>query len=145
MNAAEQQIRRYWSLIQARHWVGAQAMLSAEACCLWPVTRERFDGPAAIIHVNAVYPEGWTIHLLALNALADGRVHSLVRVDQGVAQFYANSFFSLDDANARITWIEEFWSDVREPPAWRVDPRQPLPGQARLPADDQPGLSLDEP
>ena len=140
MSPAEQ-VHRFWSLFQARRWADAQALLNAQACCLWPVTRERFVGPDAIIHVNAVYPEGWSIHLLALNALADGRVHSLVRVDHGPASHYANSFFSLD-ANTLITQIEEFWSDVQEPPAWRTAPGQPLPGWSRLPADVKPGLDL---
>jgi len=141
LEPAAEQVRRFWSLIQARRWADAQALLGAEACCFWPVTRERFDGPEAIIHVNAVYPEGWSIHLLALNTLADGRVHSLARVDQGGEAFYANSFFCFD-AKGLITRIEEFWADVREPPAWRVDPGQPLPGQTRLPLDERPGLSL---
>ena len=141
MSSAERVVHRFWSLFQARRWADAQALLSAEACCPWPVTRERFDGPAAIIHVNAVYPEGWGIHLLALNALADGRVHSLLRVDHGADSFYANSFFSLD-VKGQITRIEEFWSDVLEPPAWRRDAAQPLPGQTRLPADERSGLRL---
>jgi hypothetical protein len=136
-----EQVRRFWSLFQARRWADAQALLSGQACCLWPVTRERFDGPGAIIHVNAIYPEGWSLHVLALNALADGRVHSLVRVDHHQDGFYANSFFGFDAAGL-ILQIEEFWSDVREPPAWRTDPALPLPGHTRLPVDDRRGLEL---
>jgi hypothetical protein len=133
-------VRRYWSLIQARRWADVQALLAAEAECRWPVTRERFVGAAAIVHVNTVYPEGWTIHLLDLNALADERIHTLVRVDQGVESFYANSFFRL--AAERIAAIEEFWADVQPPPAWRRDPALALPGCEPTPADLREGLNL---
>ncbi len=133
-------VRRYWSLIQARRWADVRALLATDAQCLWPVTRERFAGAAAIAHVNAVYPEGWVIRLLELNALADGRVHSLVRVDQGVASFYANSFFTF--TAERIAAIEEFWADVQPPPAWRLDTNNPLPGHEHMLIDRRAGLDL---
>lgn len=135
-------VRRFWALYQARRWAEAEALLAPAAQCLWWATRERFAGAAAIVHVNAVYPEGWTIHLLELNALASvdghGRVHSLVRVDQDGRSFYANSFFAIDAE--RIISIDEYWSDQQSPPAWRT-PAQ-LPGMSWLAGDARTGLDL---
>ncbi|MBT9491823.1 MAG: nuclear transport factor 2 family protein [Paucibacter sp.] len=142
-------VRRFWALYQARNWSAAEALLHPQAVCKWWATSERFDGAAAIVHVNAVYPEGWTIHLLELNAL-DGsiglgsqvgtvrRVHSLVRVEQGSQAFYANSFFSL--AQGLILAIDEYWADTQPAPAWRLN--GDLPGASALGADVRAGLPL---
>ncbi|MEJ6006096.1 hypothetical protein WG899_11100 [Paucibacter sp. AS339] len=154
-------VRRFWALYQARRWAEAQALLSPAAYCVWWATTERFAGAAAIVHVNAVYPEGWAIHLLELNHLDDGasasssasadtqhrlpvlqevqRVHSLVRVDQNGQSFYANSFFKLQAG--LILSIEEYWADTQAPPAWRSPGA--LPGLHPLAPDQRQGLSLD--
>ena len=143
-------VRRFWALYQARNWVAAQALLHPDAVCHWWATAERFEGPAAIVHVNAIYPEGWTIHLLELHGL-DGasqatelaqprrRVHSLVRVDQGGQSFYANSFFGLEQD--LILSIDEYWSDTQAAPAWRQNGS--LPGLFSMPPDQRQGLSLE--
>lgn len=142
MAAGATLVRRFWALYQARRWAEAEALLAPAAQCLWWATRERFVGAAAIVHVNAVYPEGWTIHLLELNALAPAegreRIHSLVRVEQDGRSFYANSFFVID--GAQIVAIDEYWSDQQPAPAWRT-PEQ-LPGMAWLTDDARPGLDL---
>lgn len=138
-------VRRFWALYQARKWTEAQALLHPQATCQWWATAERFEGAAAIVHVNAVYPGDWTIHLLELNALSgesDGgqgrRVHSLVRVDQGERAFYANSFFSLE--LGRITAIDEYWADAQAAPDWRLN--GVLPGCKPSGADGRQGQSL---
>lgn len=141
-------VRRFWALYQARQWSAAQALLHPQAVCRWWATAERFDGAEAIVHVNAVYPEGWTIHLLALHHL-DGehhqiepnpmqRVHSLVRVNHGEKAFYANSFFNL--AQGLIVEIDEYWTDAQPAPDWRLDGS--LPGLTSMGADRRPGLLL---
>ena len=48
-----------------------------------PVTAERFEGADTIVRVNAEYPEGWTVAVKAIDALADGRVHALVEASAG--------------------------------------------------------------
>jgi hypothetical protein len=136
-------VRRFWAQYQGRNWAAARALLHPQAACNWWATGERFDGAAAIVHVNAVYPEGWTIHLLELNTLggqvgAAHRVHSLVRVEQGGQAFYANSFFSL--AQGLILAIDEYWADTQPAPAWRLN--GDLPGVSALGADVRAGLSL---
>lgn len=144
-------VRRFWALYQARRWNEAMALLSPEASCLWWATAERFEGAAAIVHVNAVYPEGWTIHLLELNRLIGTddpassaslapvqRVHSLVRVDQDGRSFYANSFFTVKAG--KIHAIEEYWADTQAPPAWRRP--EALPGLTAMKPDHREGLSL---
>jgi hypothetical protein len=135
-------VRRFWALYQARRWAEAEALLSPTAHCLWWSTRERFVGASTIVHVNAVYPEGWTIRLLELNSLAPQRVHSLVRVDHDGAAFYANSFFELEGGpdGGRIASLDEYWSDGRPAPAWRVPGE--LPGLQVFPPDERPGLDL---
>ena len=133
-------VHRFWALIQARRWREAEALLAPQACCRWWSSRERFDGAAAIIHVNEVYPAGWTIQLLELLPLQQGRVLSLVRVDHGEAGFYAHSHFQI--AAGRIQAIDEYWSDVQEPPAWRTRPEAPLLGHSRTAADRREGLPL---
>ena len=103
--------------------------------CRWWATGECFEGAAAVVKVNAVYPEGWTIHLLELHALAPERVLSLVRVEQAGVAFWAHSHFRVDEAG--IASIDEYWSDQAEAPSWRQGLGQ------RMPADDRPGLPLD--
>jgi hypothetical protein len=98
--------------------------------------RESFRGRDAIVHVNRVYPEGWDLRVLDVQPLPDGRVLSLVRVDHTGATCYANSFFTLSADGRRIVRIEEFWSDVAEPPEWRR--RSGLPGHARFEAPKGP-------
>lgn len=132
-------VRRFWALYQARRWSDAQALLHPEAHCNWWATAERFQGAAAIVHVNAIYPEGWVLHVLELNPLGAGRVHSLVRVEQGGQVFYANSFFQLKQG--LIQSLDEYWSDQAPAPSWRLDGQ--LPGLQKLGPDLRAGLSLD--
>lgn len=132
-------VRRFWALYQARRWTEAQALLHPAAQCCWWATRERFVGAAAIVRVNAVYPEGWSITLLDVNGLGAGRAHSLVRVDHGDGVFYANSFFTLHE-DGLIAGLDEYWSDVQAAPSWRTPAS--LPGLEPLPADARVGLSL---
>jgi len=139
MNASEL-VRRLWALFQARRWAEAQALLAPDAMCDWPGTGERFLGAQAFIGVNAAYPEGWSIHLLELNELPDGRVHSLVRVDHGAARFYANSFFAV--AAGQIQFVQDYWTDVQEAPPWRREFPGGLPGRTALPFDTRHGLPL---
>ncbi len=133
-------VQRFWALYQGRQWAQAQALLAPQAECLWWATQERFRGADAVVHVNAVYPEGWTIRLLDLQSLADGRVLSLVRVDQDGHSFYANSYFHVRDG--LIQQIDEYWSDVQPAPAWRRDPLAPLVGRSSMPTDRRQGQSL---
>lgn len=119
--------QQLWALYQARRWNEARALFAPDATCDWPATRERFSGAEAIVHVNAVYPEGWTIHLLNTQPLPDGRALTLVRVDQDGQSFYATSFFTV--AGGHITHLVEYWADTQPAPAWRDG----LPGRTLLP------------
>jgi hypothetical protein len=129
MSTARQgRVRALWQAYEARDWTGAQALFAPDAVCDWWTSGERFTGAAAIVGVNAAYPEGWHIELLAVDELVDGRVHSLARVEHGAQSFYANSFFGFD-GDERIGAIEEFWATAEEPPVWRDG----LPGRSHLP------------
>ncbi|MED5620687.1 nuclear transport factor 2 family protein [Ideonella sp. BN130291] len=130
--AGTEVVRALWALFQARRWQDARALFADDAVCHWWSSGEQFTGADAIIHVNAIYPEGWQIHLIEVNALADGRVHSIVRVTlQDGPTVFANSLFRLRDG--LITAVDEYWSTIEAPPAWRSEGR--LPGWRQLPQD----------
>lgn len=136
-DAGLRRVGLYWALVQARDWPAATALLHPHASCRWRATRERFDGAEAIVRVNAVYPEGWTIRLLSLARLGPDEVLSLVRVDHGAQPFWAHSHFQFD--GEWIAQIDEYWADAATAPAWRDG----LPGRSLTPADARPGLPLE--
>lgn len=117
--AAVERVRGVWAAFQRRDWAAARAALSDDLVATWWTSGERFDGAAAFVGMQAAYPEGWTLHVLEVQALADGRVLSLVRVDhppQGV--FFCTSVATLHDG--RVQALEEYWATVEAPPAWRI-------------------------
>jgi GNAT superfamily N-acetyltransferase len=111
-------VRALWAHVQARDWVAMRAAFADHAVMLWPVTRERFDGADLIVRVNAEYPEGWSIEVKEIDALADGRVHSLVEVPHGEQRFFGHSRFTF--AGTRIAQLCEHWATAEAPPAWRA-------------------------
>jgi ribosomal protein S18 acetylase RimI-like enzyme len=110
-------VRSLWRAVQARDWPAARALLDDRLHITWWTSGERFESADAFVEANVRYPEGWTIHLLELGHLQDGRVLSLVRVDHPPRRFFATSIFRVDDG--RITGIDEYWAGVEPPPAWR--------------------------
>ncbi len=110
-------VRALWAAFQARDWDAARALLDPALQVTWWTSGERFDGADAFVEVQRRYPEGWTIRLLELGHLQDGRVLALVRVDQPPAVFFATSLARVDDG--RVTGLEEYWATVEPPPAWR--------------------------
>lgn len=131
-------VHRWWAALQERDWTRARACLHPDAHARWWTSGERFEGADAIVAVNAAYPEGWTIHLLEVEHVEDGRVMSIARVDHPPQVFFANSFFRLDDGC--ITAMDEYWSTVEQPPAWRNEAA--LAGVSRFdPTDDARAVS----
>lgn len=110
-------VRALWAALQARDWPRARALLHADLQATWWTSGERFAGADAFVDVQARYPEGWTLHLLEIGRLCDGRVMSLVRVDHPPASFFATSLFRVDDSI--VTAIDEYWATLEAPPAWR--------------------------
>ncbi len=121
-------VRGLWARFQARDWAGARQLLHDQAVLTWWATAERLHGGDAIIHVNAVYPEGWTINPLTFNLLRDGRVASWVRVDHPPQSFLAHTTFRV--RHGLIVQADETWATCEAAPAWR-DPAV-LPGLERL-------------
>ncbi len=107
-----------WASFEARDWAGARRLFADDASMTWHASGERLLNADAIIRVNAVYPEGWSIHVIEVNALQDGRVHSVVEVSHPPGRFIANSLFRFDAQ--RIAQVDEYWSTVEAPPAWRT-------------------------
>lgn len=119
-------VRRLFAAFQARDWAAARALLHDQLQAIWWTSGERFENADAFIEVQARYPEGWTIHLVELDHLQDGRVMAIVRVDHPPQTFFATSIARVDDQ--RITAVEEYWSTVEAPPAWR----ESLAGRSRF-------------
>ena len=111
-------VRTLWAHVQARDWVAMRAALATDAVMAWPCSGERLLDADAIVRVNSIYPEGWTLRVVEVAALADGRVHSVVEVTQDAQRFFANSRFRFD--GAAIAQAEEYWATVEPPPAWRT-------------------------
>jgi GNAT superfamily N-acetyltransferase len=110
-------VRALWTAFQARDWPMARALLHNDLQASWWASGERFAGADAFIEVNARYPEGWTIHVIDVAMLRDGRVMSVVRVDHPPRSFFATSFYLTDDG--LITAIDEYWATRQAPPDWR--------------------------
>ena len=118
-NLAASVVCQLWHSFQARDWAGARALLIDRACCDWVASGERLASADTIIRANREYPEGWTLHLLAVNVLLDGRVHSIIRVEHGSAIFFANTLFTVT-AEGLIEHMEEYWGTAEAPPASRL-------------------------
>lgn len=111
-------VHQLWQRFEARDWAGARALLRDDAKLHWPTSGEHFDNADAAIQVQAIYPEGWSIRVIEVNALADGRVHSAVVVTHGEHRFFANSLFCFD--GGLIAEITEYWGQFEAPPEWRT-------------------------
>jgi hypothetical protein len=111
-------VRSLWQSFERRAWQEARSLFDNDAVLVWPVSREKISGADGIIKVQEIYPEGWTIVPLRISKLADDQVLSIVRVDHPPNSFYAVSLFRI--SYGRIKWVEEYWSTVEEPPAWRT-------------------------
>ncbi len=127
-------LRELWARFQARDWTGARALLHDDATVHWPASGETLAGADCYIAVNAAYPEGWTIHLLQVTALQDGRVLSTARVDHPPAAFLVQSTARV--RRGRIAHAQELWATCEEPPAWRTPQR--FPGLQRMSARPLP-------
>jgi GNAT superfamily N-acetyltransferase len=110
-------VRALWSHVQARDWAAMRAAFADDAVTHWPVTDERFNDAHTLVQVNARYPEGWSIEVKAVDALADGRVHSVVEAPHGSQRAFANSRFTFQ--GTRISALEEWWAMREPPPSWR--------------------------
>jgi hypothetical protein len=113
------QVEALWTRYQARDWAGARRLFAADATLTWHASGERLLDADAIIKVNAIYPEGWTLRIIAINPLLDGRVHSIVEVVQDGQRFFANSLFRFD-ASGLIAEVDEYFATFEPPPAWRT-------------------------
>jgi GNAT superfamily N-acetyltransferase len=110
-------VRALWSALQAGNWSAARALLHDDLQAVWWTSGERFAGADAFIEVNARYPEGWTVRVIDVSMLRDGRAMAVVRVDQPPHSFFATSFYLTDDGI--ITAIDEYWATLEAPPPWR--------------------------
>ncbi len=111
-------VHALWAAFQARSWPVARALLADDATMFWRASGEHFLDAHAIIRVNAIYPEGWTLRVLEVTAMVDGRVHSAVAVQHGEMRFLAHTLWRFE--GLLIRQIDETWATAEEPPAWRT-------------------------
>jgi GNAT superfamily N-acetyltransferase len=112
-------VRTLWANVQARDWAALRAQLADDCTMHWPCTRERFLDADAIVRVQAIYPEGWSIRVGEVFGTLDGRVVSSITVTHGEKTFFAHSVFRFD-GTGRVVKIEEHWSSLEAPPPWRT-------------------------
>ncbi len=130
MNAPAYLVRALWAAFQRRDWVAARALLADDLQATWWTSGERFSQADGFVQAQSTYPEGWTINLLDLAPLHDGRVLTLVRVDHPPGVFFATSISRVDGGH--IVAIDEYWGTFERPPAWRE--AAGLPGRTRFDA-----------
>jgi GNAT superfamily N-acetyltransferase len=133
-SAGVRTVRAWWQALQARDWARAQALLRGDLQVMWWSSGESFDGATGFVEAQARYPEGWSIQLIEVTPLQDGRVVSVARVDHPPQTYFATSFFHLEDG--LVFAIDEYWATVEEPPAWRT--AAALPGWQRIEPHDDP-------
>ena len=112
-------VRAFWASLQALDWPAARCLLADDAQLFWRASGEHCLDADAIVRVNAIYPEGWSIHAHEASALIDGRVHSLIEVRHGGQCFLAHTLWRFDAAG-RIVHADETWATAAPPPAWRT-------------------------
>ena len=118
-----QVVRQLWALFQARDWVAARQLMHSDLTAQWWASGETLQGADTFIAVNAEYPEGWTIHLLNVYPLQDGRVQALVHVAHTPNHFLVHSTARV--RQGLLAHIEELWATCEAPPAWRTAQRFP--------------------
>jgi len=111
-------VRALWASFQARDWAAARRFLADDATLFWRASGEQLLDADAIIRVQVIYPEGWTLHVVDVTPMADGRVHSLVEVRHGDACFLAHTLWRF--RGALVVQADETWATWEAPPAWRT-------------------------
>lgn len=119
MTSNEQIIKKYWGFFNDADFDAAGKLMVSDAVVWWPNTREVFKGKDKFILTQKEYPGKWYISLEKIFSKND-TVITVVNVttkDKSIS-FYATSFFKMK--NSMICEIYEYWSDVDEPPEWRI-------------------------
>ena len=111
-------VRALWASFQARDWAAARRFLADDATLFWRASGEQLLDADAIIRVQVIYPEGWTLRVVEVTLMADGRVHSLVEVRHGDACFLAHTLWRF--RGALVVQADETWATWEAPPAWRT-------------------------
>lgn len=113
-------IEALWSRIDARDWPGVSELVADGAVVEWPVSGERFTGPANFVSVNSEYPEGWSIRLLRIVAEGDEVVSEVEVPHTGLGVFRAVSFWTVREG--QIQHGREYWTAPGSDPApeWRA-------------------------
>lgn len=82
---------------------------------IWPCTNESFTGPE-YAKVNCIYPGDWQGEVGKVRA-SGNEIVAVSKIFSNEAAFYVTSFITLE--GQKIQRLEEYWSDIGEPPQWR--------------------------
>ena len=111
-------VRTFWASVQGRDWALARSVLADDCVMFWRASGEYLLDADAIIRVNRIYPEGWSLRLLEATPMVDGRVHSAVEVQHGPQRFIAHTLWRFK--GLLIAQADETWATAETPPAWRT-------------------------
>jgi len=112
--AADEVVRKYWSLMQSNDFHAVGQVLSDEFVVEWPQSRERIRGRQNFALMNAEYPAHGPWHFQINTIVAAGReAVSDVSLTDGVQQARVISFFTVSED--RIEKMVEFWPDPFSP------------------------------
>ena len=131
-------VRALWASFQARDWAAARALLADDATLFWRASGEHLLDADAIIRVQVIYPEGWTLQVLQVTPMADGRVHSLIEVHHQGQVFLAHTLWRF--RGALIVQGDETWATWETPPAWRT--AEAIGAYRRDPAPNPPTATV---
>ena len=110
---AEILARDLWRCFDEARFQDTLPLLSDNFEAIWPNTRERIRGPGNFIALNDAYPGSWRCTVEQARPIPNGVVTG-TRISDGSVEVIAVSFFVMDDD--RITRVEEYFSDVIDPP-----------------------------
>jgi hypothetical protein len=108
----------FWEALDQRDWVRFGETVVDDVTCIWPQSRERCRGRAALIRFMAAYPGDWHLTVVAEHADAAG---GATRIDFTVdgETVTGLTWFTVDDRGV-ITSFTEYWPDPYEPPPDRA-------------------------
>ena len=118
--AAPDPVRELWERFEARDWDGAAGQLHPEFVGDWPLTGERFRGPADFFAMNRAHPApNWHIRIVSI-VWAGDEVAAEVEVPSDGAVDFCLGFYTLRDG--RIHRAREYWASqaIEAIPAWRA-------------------------
>lgn len=124
---ADDLVRAYWGLVDAREWHGLRAILSEDITMEWPAFNERIVGVDNVIAVNVAAPENWVATVLWVVASgSDVSSATEVQLPNG-SHWVLTTLWRIE--GHRIRHASEYWCPCTastEAPTWRRPFSEPI-------------------